>query len=216
MNIILFGPPGSGKGTQGDKLVKDFNLVKVSTGDLLRKEIKTGSNLGKKIKLVIDKGQFISNEIMNNIMEKFLSNKEYFNKLIFDGYPRNLQQVNNLENLLLKSQQKVSCAIVINVDKEIIFKRILGRQTCSKCSLIFNEFFNPATKDNHKCDPSFLKKRSDDNEDTINKRFETYKLETLPVFKYYDDLNLLHQIDGKNDILVIYKEIHQIISSFVA
>ena len=216
MNIILFGPPGSGKGTQGDKLVNDFNLIKVSTGDLLRKEIKTGSKLGEEIKFVIDKGHLVSNEIMNNIMEKVLTNKNCHNKLIFDGYPRNLQQVKNLENSLLKSNQNISCAIEIKVDKQIIIKRILGRQICSKCSLIFNEFFNPATKDNHKCDPTFLKKRSDDNEDAINKRFDTYKIETLPVFKYYNDLNLLHQIDGENDISLIYKEIHQIITTFAA
>ena len=138
MNIILFGPPGAGKGTQGDNLVKDYNLLKISTGDLLRKEISKKSSLGEKIKQIIDEGRFVSDEIINNLVETILSNKAYFNRLIFDGYPRTLSQAKTLESLMIKYRQKISGIFSLNVDENIVIKRILGRQVCSKCGLVFN------------------------------------------------------------------------------
>ena len=139
MNIILFGPPGAGKGTQADNIVKSFNLHKVSTGDLLRDETSRKTKLGSKIKSIIDKGSFVSDEIINDLIEKILSDKKYYNRLVFDGYPRNLDQAKNLDLLLKKYNQKISCVICLNVDKKIVIKRILGRQTCTKCGRIFNE-----------------------------------------------------------------------------
>ena len=118
MNIILFGPPGAGKGTQPDNLVKDFNLQKVSTGDLLRNEIKINSPLGLKIKSIIDKGQLVSDDIIDSLVDKILSNKNFYNRLIFDGVPRNLNQVKILNNLLLKHKQKISCVLTLIVDRE--------------------------------------------------------------------------------------------------
>ena len=126
MNIILIGPPGSGKGTQGDNLVKDFNLFKVSTGDLLRKEVEKKSELGMKIKHIIEKGHLASDEITNNLIEIILSNINYSNRLIFDGYPRNLSQVNTLTILMKKYNQKINCVLCLKVDKNLIVKRILG------------------------------------------------------------------------------------------
>ena len=213
MNIVLFGPPGSGKGTPADNLAKEFNLFKISTGDLLRTEVKKESSLGKQIKSVIDKGLLVSDNIINNLIENIISNKNYFNRLIFDGYPRNLQQAKNLEILVKKYNQKIFCFLSLNVDKDIIIKRILGRQVCSKCDQTFNEYFNPSTEKNHKCGPDFLKKRSDDNEKIIKKRFSTYEEETFPVLEYYSKKNLLHQIEGMREISQIYKEIRDIIAS---
>ena len=138
MNIILFGPPGAGKGTQANNIVKSFNLHKVSTGDLLRDETSKKTKLGSKIKSIIDKGSFVSDEIINDLVEKILSDKKYFNRLVFDGYPRNLTQAKNLDILLKKYNQKISCVISLNVDKNIVIKRILGRQMCTNCELIFN------------------------------------------------------------------------------
>ena len=120
MNIILFGPPGAGKGTQGDNLVKDYNLSKISTGDLLRKEISKKSSLGEKIKQIIDEGRFVSDEIINNLVETILSNKAYFNRLIFDGYPRTLSQAKTLESLMIKYRQKISGIFSLNVDENIV------------------------------------------------------------------------------------------------
>ena len=216
MNIILFGPPGAGKGTQGETIANDFNLFKISTGDLLRNEIKKKSSLGIKIKSIIDQGMLASDDIINNLIENILSNKSYFNRLIFDGYPRNLNQTKNFDNLIKKYNQKISSVLSLNVEKKKIIKRILGRVICSKCDLIFNEFFHPATKENHDCDSKFLQKRSDDNEKAVSTRFETYVKETLPILDYYRNQKLLYEIDGDRDIHEIYREICQIIHSLEA
>ena len=184
MNIILFGPPGAGKGTQADNIVKSFNLFKFSTGDLLRKAIRNNTDLGKKIKSVMEEGSLVPDSIIDNIITKILSDKKYYNCLIFDGYPRNLDQAKNLDLLLKKYNEKLSCALYLNVSKDVIFKRILGRQTCTKCGLIFNEYFNPSTKTNHPCGSKFLVKRIDDNEETITGRFKTYLDKTKPIYGY--------------------------------
>ena len=216
MNIILFGPPGAGKGTQANNLVKDYNLFKISTGDLLREEIKNETTVGKKVKSPISQGSLVSDLIITQLLEKVVSNKNYSNRMIFDGYPRNLNQVKNLETLIKKYDQKISCILSLKVDLDILIKRILGRKICSNCGNIFNEFFNPATPNNHKCDPKFLQKRLDDNENIIKNRFTTYEKETLPILNYYNDKKLLHQIDGMKEIDQIYGQIRGIIDSLEA
>ena len=213
MNIILFGPPGAGKGTQGTKIVKKFNLHKVSTGDLLREEIKNNTDLGNEIKSMMDTGSLISDNIINDLITKVISNKKFYNRLIFDGYPRNLKQGKNLDSQIKKYKQKISCVLSLNVDKESIIKRISGRQTCVNCGLIFNEYYYPASSKNHSCDPKFLNKRSDDNKKTIINRFETYLNKTLPILDFYKEQNLLHQINGMAKIDQIFDEICGIIAS---
>jgi len=213
VNIVLFGPPGAGKGTQAYKIVKNFNVYKVSTGDLLREEIQNNTDLGNKIKSTVDKGLLVSDNIINDLVLNILSDKKFYNRLIFDGYPRNLSQAKNLNSLLKQFNQKISCVLCLNVDKESVTKRILGRQICSNCGLIFNKYYKPAISENHTCDPKYLNKRSDDNEKTARNRFETYTKETLPVLDYYQNQNLLYEIDGTNHIHEIYKEICRIIHS---
>ena len=216
MNVILFGPPGAGKGTQSDNIVKFFKLHKVSTGDLLRKEIKLNTDLSIKIKSILDKGSLVSDNIMADLIVKILSENKFSNRLVFDGYPRNWNQAKNLDLLLKKYNLKISCVISLNVDKKSIVKRILGRQTCANCGLIFNEYFNSATNKNHECDPKFLVTRSDDNEITIGNRFETYCEKTLPILDFYKQQNLLYQINGLAEIDQIFEEIRVIIASLEA
>jgi len=216
VNIIIFGHPGAGKGTQSDNLVKDLNLFKVSTGDLLREEIKKESFLGVKIKSIIDQGNFVPDELVYDLVKKILSNIDYFNRLVFDGYPRNLNQSKNLDILLKEYNQKISCVFNLKVNRQIVVKRILGRQVCSKCGLIFNKYFNPENKINHSCGSVFLQKRSDDYEKTVEKRLTTYDKETSPVLDYYKNQNLLHEIEGEMKIDEIYKEIRNIIGSLDA
>ena len=213
MNIVLFGPPGAGKGTQSDKIVKDFGLTKISTGDLLRNEIEKGSSLGAKIKSIIDEGNLVSDDIINNLIENILGNANSYKGIIFDGYPRNLRQAQSLDTLLKKYNQKISCVLSLEVNKNAIIERITSRLICSICGSIFNKHFNKATKDNHSCDPKFLITRSDDNIKTVENRFETYNKETMPIIKYYINQNILKEIDGMQKIDQIYKEIRQIIDS---
>ena len=191
MNIILIGPPGSGKGTQSDKIAIDFNLFKIST---------------------IESGSLAPDETTNKLIETKVSNKIYHNKLIFDGYPRNLSQAKSLDVLLKKNNQVISLVLNLKVDEKTIIKRILGRQICSKCGLTFNEFFNPSNSKIHKCDTKYLKKRSDDNEKTVKHRFSVYNNDTYPILSYYKECNLLHEINGINKIDQIYEEICQIIN----
>ena len=216
MNIILFGPPGAGKGTQADNIVKRFNLFKFSTGDLLRKAIRNNTDLGRKIKSLMEEGSLVPDSIIDNLITKILSDKKYYNRLIFDGYPRNLDQAKNLDKLLNNYNQKISCVLNLEVNKDLLLKRILGRRICTKCGLIFNEYFKPPTDTNHHCGNKFLVKRSDDNEKTLINRYETYLGKTLPILDYYKKLNLLHEIEGKTGIDQIYKKICNIIDSLEA
>ena len=213
MNIILFGPPGSGKGTQADNIVKNFNLYKISTGDLLREEIKKNTDLGKKIKTKIDQGLLVSDDIINNLIVKILSSKRNINGLIFDGYPRNLNQAKNLDLLIKKYNQKISCALILNVDKETIIKRVLGRLICTKCGLTFNKYFNPPKKEKYNCRLNYLKARSDDSEKIIKNRIGIYTNKTLPILRYYEDQKILHKIDATREVNKIYDEICGIITS---
>ena len=216
MNIILFGPPGAGKGTQADNIAKKFTLHKVSTGDMLREEIGKNTNLADEVRSIINKGALVSDDIINNLIMKILSDKKFFNRLILDGYPRNLNQAKHLDLLVKKYNQKISCVLSLNVDRESVIKRILGRQICTNCGLIFNENFKPSTNKNHPCHPKFLSKRSDDNEKIIKDRFETYLKKTLPLLDFYKEQKLLHQINGNVGIDHIFEEIQGIIASLEA
>ena len=211
MNIILLGPPGAGKGTQAAYITKTYNLFKVSSGDLLRAEVEKKTDLGNTIKSIINKGAFVSDDIINNLITNILSNKKYYNRLIFDGYPRNLNQAKSLNALMEKYNEKISYVLSLNVDKEVLLKRILGRQTCTKCGQIFNQYFKQSSKSNHACGNQYLIKRQDDNEKTILHRYETYLEKTFPILEYYKKLNLLHEINGKAEIDQIFNQITRII-----
>ena len=187
MNIVIFGPPGAGKGTQSKFIVNKFNLFQLSTGDLLRNEIKNKSKLGSEISSIMNSGELVSDNIVNNLIEKFISNDTYKNKIIFDGYPRTIIQAENLDVLLKKYNQKINIVLKLSVSLETVKKRILERQT--------------------------QEKRADDSEDIAIKRYKTYEKSSEPVIDYYKQSNLLKVVNGEAEISEINSEISGLIDA---
>ena len=187
MNVVIFGPPGAGKGTQSKFIVDKFKLHQLSTGDLLRLEIKNKTKLGSQINSIMNSGELVSDTIVGDLIEKFISNEIYRNKIIFDGYPRTLNQAKKLDNLLVKYNQKIDVVLKLSVKLETVIKRILERQ---------NE-----------------EQRADDNEEIAIKRYKTYEKSAEPVLEYYKKSNLIKVINGEATIPEINKEISGLIES---
>ena len=186
MNIILFGPPGAGKGTQSKYLVNKLNSHQISTGDILRDEIKNDSDIGKQIINDMNEGKFVSDEIVNKLIEKQVYDLQKKNKLIFDGYPRSLSQAKNLDLLLASSNQKIDKIFFLNVNKDTIIKRIEKRKA--------------------------IENRSDDDLNTILKRYDTYMETTRPVLDFYSKNPNFHEIDGTDEIDEITRKIDTFIN----
>ena len=212
MNIILFGPPGAGKGTQAQFIVKKHNYFQLSTGNLLREEIKLKTSLGKKIEALISNGKFASDEIVNTLLRKSITNLKFRDRIIFDGYPRNVDQAKNLEAILGEFDQTIGHIIFLNVSKDIIKKRIMGRMTCDKCNMTLNEFFNKDQIELHPCGKDFLKKRKDDSFDVVVARYETYMKTTKPVLDFYSKNVNFTEIDGAVEIEQITNKINAVLN----
>jgi adenylate kinase len=217
MNIIIFGPPGAGKGTQSSFLVEKQNMFQLSTGDLLRAELKSGSDLSKQLKEIMDAGKLVSDDIINNLIEKKISDPSVKNNIIFDGFPRNLDQAKSLDHMLNKYDQKISAIINLKVDYSVLVKRISGRVSCSICKKPFNEFFDPPVDPkkcaNGQCETRELIKRSDDNESTVTNRLKTYDEQTLPILDYYREKGIVKDVDAMKAINEVTDEIKAIISN---
>ena len=211
MNIILFGPPGAGKGTQAQFIVKKHNFFQLSTGDLLRNEVKKKTSLGLEIEQLISKGKFASDHVVDKLLTKSISNLKFRDRIIFDGYPRNIQQAINLEDILKGFNQNIGHVIFLNVSREIIEKRIMGRMTCDKCDMTLNEFFNKKQIELHPCGKEFLLKRKDDNLKTVIARYDTYMNTTKAVLDFYSKNANFTEIDGTAEIEAITNKINDIL-----
>ena len=187
MNIVIFGPPGAGKGTQSKFIVNKYNLHQLSTGELLRNEIKNETKLGTEISSIMNIGELVSDDIVSNLIEKFISHSKYKDRLIFDGYPRSLNQAKNLENLLKKNHQKIDIVLKLSVSLETVKKRISERKS--------------------------QEKRADDNEEIAIKRYKTYEKSIEPVIDYYKKSNLLKVVNGEAMITEINSKISALIDA---
>ena len=212
MNIILFGPPGAGKGTQAQFIVKKHNYFQLSTGNLLREEVKLQTPLGAEIEKLISNGKFVSDETVHTLLRQSITNLKFRDRIIFDGYPRNIEQAKNLESILGEFGQSIGHIVFLNVSRDIIEKRIMGRVTCEKCHMTLNEFFNKDQIDFHPCGKEFLKKRKDDNLDVLVARYDTYMIATRPVLDFYSKNANFTEIDGATEIEQITNKINDILN----
>ena len=216
MNIILIGPPGAGKGTQAATLVMDRNMIQLSTGDMLRAARTSGTELGKMVAGVMDRGELVTDEIVIGLIEEQLTSSTETSGFIFDGFPRTLAQADALSNLLSKIDQKLDTVIQMTVDDEALVRRITGRFTCGVCGQGYHEDFKaPIIKE--KCDNcgevGAFKKRADDNEGALKTRLMAYYKDTSPLIGYYYVKQQLQQINGLNSIDEVGRDISEAISS---
>jgi adenylate kinase len=212
MRIVLLGAPGCGKGTQGHRLAKHYKVPEISTGDLLREAVAAGTPLGKAAKAVMDAGQLVSDDIVLGVIRQRLSKTDARKGFILDGFPRNLAQAEQLDDLLDQLGQPIDLALVIAVDVDVILQRLLGRRTCVSCGASYNVFSAPPRIDDS-CDEcgGRLKQRADDNEETIGNRLRVYELQTAPVIQRYRDQGRLRVVQGLGEIGEVFKAVSKAI-----
>lgn len=211
MNIILIAPPAAGKGTQSELLVEKYGITHISTGEILREIAASGTELGNYIASIQKEGKLVDDEIVFKALETKLLELNSVNGHVFDGFPRNVNQAIKLDEMLGKLNQKVDYVIYIEIEKERAMQRTLGRITCPKCEAIYNIYKHTFEVEGHcnKCGAELIK-RSDDNEESFNTRFDTYMKNVQPVIDYYESKGLLHKVkaqEEKEDTFAYIKEI---------
>ncbi|MDD3159735.1 MAG: adenylate kinase [Candidatus ainarchaeum sp.] len=200
LNLIFLGPPGAGKGTVAQAVIEKYNLFQISTGDLVREEVKKETTLGKEIENIINSGKLVNDDLISLMLEtklkQIIESKKY-NGIILDGFPRTIPQADKLDEILKKINQKLDGVIYIESSEENIVKRLNGRWTCQKCKKVYNSLTIPE-KNKGFCDDDNEKliQRDDDKEETIRKRYQTFIEKTMPLIEYYSKKGLLKKYDG--------------------
>jgi adenylate kinase len=205
MRIVLLGAPGSGKGTQAKKLVADYGYPQVSTGDLLRDAVARGTEYGRKAKAAMEAGQLVSDDIVLGILKDRVAQPDAAAGFILDGFPRNLAQARMLEEVLAELGQPLDAAVLMDLDFDILLKRLTGRRSCTGCGRVYNIHFLPPPADG-RCEScgGELVQRADDREETIGHRLEVYRNETAPLVDYYRELGKLKVVDADASFDAVY------------
>lgn len=212
MIVILFGPPGAGKGTQAKLLEKEFHIVQLSTGDMLRAKVRQADPLAEKIKAIFDAGALVPDDIMIALIEDRIQQDDCKNGFILDGFPRTVPQAEALDAMFAKQNLQLDAAIELKVDEEALVERITGRCSCSKCGASYHVKFNPP-KVQGVCDlcGGEIVCRTDDNEETVRARLKTYHEQTAPVLPYYKAKGMLKQVDGMLAVEDVSKELLKVL-----
>jgi len=198
MNILFLGAPGSGKGTQSKKIENEFNIPQISTGDLLRAETSSGSEMGEDLKKIMSSGKFVSDDIVLELVSKKIRSEDCKKGFILDGFPRNISQASSLDKLLQNINISLEYVFLIDVPTDLIIKRCVGRITCDTCGKIENEYFSDY-REGDKCGDGVFVKRADDNEETVSNRLKVYAEQTEPIIDFYKEKGVLHRIIGGED-----------------
>ena len=203
-SIVLFGPPGAGKGTQAQRITDSTGLPQVSTGDMLRAAVSAGTKTGIEAKTYMDAGKLVPDDVIISLIEDRIKEEDAINGVMFDGFPRTVPQAEALASIT-----KVSHVIAIEVPDEKIVERICGRFTCANCGSVFHDSFNPTSVDGvcDSCGSTEFKRRADDNADTVMSRLNAYHEQTSPLADWYESKGIFHVIDGDRDIDVITLDI---------
>lgn len=215
MNLIILGPPGAGKGTQSNFLVEKYGIVQLSTGDMLRNEIKSNTDIGLKAKDIIQLGKLVDDDLIISMIKNRLNDKDCENGFILDGFPRNIEQSISLDKLLSNEHKTLDVVFHISIDSSLLIKRISGRFTCSSCNEGYNDFFKKTKVNNvcDKCGSTNFTRRPDDNEEVFSSRVESYITQTKPLIPFYEKKGILRTIDGSNDFDHVKNDIDSILSS---
>ncbi|SJZ94053.1 adenylate kinase [Garciella nitratireducens] len=210
MRIVLLGPPGAGKGTQAEKIVSQFTIPHISTGDILRKNLKESTPLGLKAKEYMDKGLLVPDALVVEIIKDRLAQEDCVRGFLLDGFPRTVTQAKDLDNVLKEMKISLDAVLNIIVDASLLIDRITGRRICKNCGATYHVTFNPP-KTKGKCDicNGELYQREDDKKETVKKRLEVYTKETQPLIDYYQQKNLLETINGQQSIDKVFEEIKE-------
>jgi adenylate kinase len=212
VNLVLMGLPGAGKGTQAEKIVEEYGIPHISTGDMFRAAMKEGTELGLKAKSFMDKGELVPDEVTIGIVRERLSKDDCKMGFLLDGFPRTVPQAEALENILADLERKIDYVINIDVDKNILMDRLTGRRICKSCGATYHLIFNPPAQEGV-CDRcgGELYQRADDNAETVQNRLEVNIKQAKPLLDFYEGKGYLRTLDGQRDISVVFADIKQLL-----